>query len=252
VPTRGAGGRIEGVLGVCLDITERRRTEEDNGRLLHDIETTRRRLGLLSKRLIEVQEQERAAIARELHDDIGQVLTSVKIQLSIMLNETAGAGGPHRDICEAVANVDNTIQLVRELSVALRPSTLEHLGLGPTLRWYIAQESARGAFTTHFEMHPPDFQVPLPLATTSFRIVQQAIRQAQKPLGASHVHVHVSRTEHTLELWIKSDINSTVAVDTADDADLLLIRERARVAGGECETHVTPTHSRVTIRLPIK
>jgi signal transduction histidine kinase len=244
--------QVVGVMGAKLDITSWRRTEEANARLLHDVESTHKRLALLSRRLIEVQEQERAVTARELHDDVGQALTSIRLQLSIILSEESVAEMPHSMISNAKATVDDTLQLVRELSLTLRPSLLEHLGLGPTLRWYIAQQATHGHFTGHFEMDPLDFRVSLPVATTCFRITQHAIRHARKFLQSSLVDVHLACTDPTLKLRITCNSSQIEDQKGTTDFELLLIRERARFAGGHSKITSSPTGTEISIQLPIK
>src|SRR5712691_10753212 len=131
-PLRDSTGEIIGAVGFVRDITERVRSQE--------------RLQTLSRRLLTAQEQERRRLAIELHDEIGQVLTAVTLNLQSLFKRV---DEKERELVqECMQVVQAAIQQVRELSINLRPSLLDDLGLEPALRWLLDQQSQRAGFET--------------------------------------------------------------------------------------------------------
>ncbi|MFY9552910.1 MAG: PAS domain-containing protein, partial [Thermoanaerobaculia bacterium] len=156
------GGRVDRAVLVAQDITESRVREEE-------LRTSRERLRRLSRRLIEAQETERGHIARELHDEIGQALTAVKMSLQAAVRK-----GPGASLDDSIALVDGALGQVRDLSVALRPSLLDELGLVPALRWYLSQQAQRVGFSPRFEADSEIGAAP-DIETACFRIAQEAL-----------------------------------------------------------------------------
>src|SRR2546427_3124953 len=126
-------------LVVINDITERQRTQQALEHVNRELELSHERLRALSRRLLEVQEEERGRLARDLHDDIGQALTALKIQLESLQR----AGGPvgHR-ILECVETTRHTLERVRQLSLSLRPLQLDDLGLVAALRSHLDRQAS--------------------------------------------------------------------------------------------------------------
>ncbi len=128
-------GRLVGHLILFHDNTRRRRVEEERERLFEEVSASRERLISLSRQLVEVQEAERRQLARDLHDEIGQVLTGLKFTLDAQGGSSIG--GPRGNGASATELVDDLIERVRELSLNLRPAMLDDLGLLPALLWYV-------------------------------------------------------------------------------------------------------------------
>ena len=110
-----------------------------------ELREKREKLQALSRQLIEAQEAERRSISRELHDDFGQILTALKLHLTM--------GG--RDESESIAMVDGALARMRELAHDLRPPMLDELGLVPSLRWYLEREARRAVLVTYIQLSPP-------------------------------------------------------------------------------------------------
>jgi signal transduction histidine kinase len=125
---------------MLLDITERKKAEVD-------LRSAKSRLQRLSRRLLEVQENDRRAIARELHDEIGQILTAAKIDLQVVRRGKIPEDLAAR-LDENIASLDNCLSRVRNLSLDLRPSMLDDLGLVAALRWQLNRQAERGVRTT--------------------------------------------------------------------------------------------------------
>lgn len=133
------------LLGIVQDISELKRAEAEAQR-------SRRRLETLSQRLLEAQEAERRLIARKLHDQIGQALTAVKLNLQSLQGAGGGAVSP---LDESLEIVEQAMQIVRSLSLELRPSLLDDLGLAAALRWYADRQARRARFAVRLRTQLP-------------------------------------------------------------------------------------------------
>jgi PAS domain S-box-containing protein len=184
-------GEPVGVQGVVRDITDRKRAQEV--------------MRTYSQRLIEAQEAERQHIARELHDEIGQVLTAVRINLQSMQR----SGGTNEDVLrldESIGIVDEALGRVGELSIELRPSLLDDLGLTAALRWYVDRYAQRtGIIAEVLNGFEEDDRLPRDLETTCFRIAQEALTNAARHAKAASVSVQLERSRERILLTIIDD-----------------------------------------------
>jgi signal transduction histidine kinase len=208
-----------------------------NARLFEQVVMGHERLQILSQQLIEVQENERRHIARELHDEIGQALTALKVNLQTLgrLRDTEGL---EVHIQESIAIVDRTIQQVRNLSLDLRPSLLDDLGIVAALRWYIDRQAQRAGFEAQFLASPPELRLPADLETTCFRIVQEALTNVIRHAQAERVRIELRKQPDALLLTIVDDgigfdlreVGQRKAGNTT--LGLLGMRERVQLVGG--------------------
>jgi len=200
---------------------------------LAELRLAHRRLGQLHGRLEDAKEEERRIIAHELHDELGQVLTALKLRLQL-------DPGPRQGVPDPLRLIDQVIAQVRTLSGALRPALLDEVGLVPALRAYlVSQEAVSGvvmyldtdeATTDATERHP-DFEI------ACFRVVQESVTNALRHAAARGVRVRLVRTGHLLSLSIQDDGRGfdTATLDRAAAAGHLGVvgmRERARARGG--------------------
>ena len=146
---RGEHGAVIRLTGLCVDITERRRAEEEKTRLYEQVRAGRERLQILSRQLVQVQEAERQEIARELHDEIGQTLTGLKLNLEMGARLPADAR--RNELQEALFLVNDLMARARELSLNLRPAMLDDLGLLPTLLWHFERYFHQTRIQVSFE-----------------------------------------------------------------------------------------------------
>ena len=226
-------GQIVGVQGMARDITERKLAQDT--------------LQMFSRQLIEAQEDERRRIARELHDQIGQILTAVKMNLHTVqrFNLVSEAGSYLKDNIEAV---DEALRLVRDLSIELRPSVLDDLGLATALGWYVDRYTKRTGLNVDvvIEMPNPNERFSRDLETACFRIAQEALTNVVRHASASNVTLQLTRTAKTLTLVVKDNgvgfdlkslRNRSPRVATLG---LVSMQERAHAAGGNLEIESTP------------
>ncbi len=223
---------------IIHDITERKRAEQERERLLAQVRAGREQLQSLSRRMLEVQENERRHIARELHDDIGQDLTAAKINLQALqrVSETAL---PHVE--DSIAIVERALQQVRNLSLELRPSMLDDLGLIPALRWYIGRTAQRAGLEAEFSNQLGNARLPPEIETTCFRITQAALMNTVKHAHADRVSVRLGIKNSELYLTIR-DNGIGFDVDAArrqaiegNSLGILSMEERVFLAGGRIE-----------------
>jgi PAS domain S-box-containing protein len=184
-------GVAVGVQGTARDITDRKRAQEA--------------LRIYSQRLIQVQEAERENIARELHDEIGQVLTAVRINLQSIQRScrTADCVPP---LNESIGIVDEALGRVRELSIELRPSLLDDLGLTAALRWYVDRYAQRtGIIAEVLNSSREDGRLPRELETACFRIAQEALTNVARHAQAGSVSVQLERSRERMLLTVMDD-----------------------------------------------
>jgi signal transduction histidine kinase len=197
---------------------------------------SREQLQKLSRRLITAQETERQRIARELHDEIGGSLSAIKMNLQ-SVRRTVGTPGLVAQLQESIEVVDQTLRRVRDLSVALRPSLLDDLGLVPALRWYVDRQSQRGGPRCKFDADEA-IEAPPEVQTACFRIAQEALTNVVRHSGAHQIDVSLRQSDGWLELTVVDDgrgfdVKLAVGRIGADASlGLLGMRERARLLGG--------------------
>jgi signal transduction histidine kinase len=242
---------------ITIEVAEALALAIHQTRLSEEIELNRKRLSRLSRRLMETQETERQRIARELHDQIGQSLVAVKLQLQSM------SGLSERDhlvvrLRESIAVVERTIRQVRDLSFDLRPSVLDDLGLLATLRWYVDRQCGWAGVSAQFAPDPPEMDLPPQIEVTAFRIAQEALTNALHHAQATEVCVCLEKRDRELVLRVQDDGIGfdEEAVLRADyegqSLGLLGMHERAQLAGGQLEIESAPGQgTMVQARLPL-
>lgn len=176
----------------------------DRARLYSEVQAARARLQNLSQRLLDAQEQERRHIARELHDEVGQVLGALKINLHVLRGQVA-APENSRWIDDSMAMLDQLMQQVRALSLDLRPSVLDDLGLLAALEWYTGRLAQRSGLRIIFHDQVAGLAVPPDIATACFRVAQEALTNIVRHAQASRVIVTLNVHDGMLALSVQDD-----------------------------------------------
>lgn len=198
----------------------------------------------LSRSLLEAQESERRAIARELHDELGQSLQALKINVQTAQRVPQQSAAR---LAESIGLLDLTIQQVRALSVDLRPSLLDDLGLVAALEWYVGRQAQRVGFVGRFTAEPRELRLNPTVETTCFRIVQEALTNVARHAKAQHVWVDLQQQGEEVRLTIRDDgagFDVRAAQERAVQGGsfgVLGMRERAELAGGVLAIQSTPT-----------
>ena len=162
-----------------------------------------RQLKALSRHVLEVQELERRRVAIELHDELGQSLTAIKInlQLSQRLKEQ-----PLSELnLESIRIVEDALQQVRRLATTLRPSMLDDLGLAPALKWIAEQSAGRGGFAVNFHHVRAQSRLAPDIETACFRIVQEALTNITRHAQAQRVEISLRREGEDMVLSVQDD-----------------------------------------------
>ncbi|HUJ79217.1 MAG TPA: PAS domain S-box protein [Nitrospiria bacterium] len=196
-PFRDAEGRIIGVLATVWEMTERKRTEAA-------LREHAERMQMLSRQLVEAQEAEGRRIGRELHDELGQILTSLKIYLQT-LPERSDPASFGKLQADSLALIDQALDRVRNLSSDLRPTVLDDLGLAAALRWMLDRRAREAGFTTQCVARGMDERLPPEIESTAFRIAQEALTNVIKHANARSVRVELSRRKNVMTLLIVDD-----------------------------------------------
>ena len=241
--------RAEAALQKANDVLEQR--VQERTKVLVEMNRERQ---VLSRRLMEVQETERRAIARELHDEIGQSLTAVKMNLQSMERIAPSL----TQLEDSMGIVEVVLQQVRNISLNLRPSMLDDLGLVPALRWYLDRQSQRAGLTAHFTAD--DITVPLPqeLESTCFRVAQEALTNVIRHAKAQHVYVELQHNENEVNLVIRDDgvgfdvDNAKERATRGASLGVLGMQERVHLINGEIKIGSVPHHgTEIEVRIPI-
>jgi PAS domain S-box-containing protein len=227
-------------------------------RLFEQVRDGRERLQNLSRQLVEAQETERRHLARELHDEIGQTLTVLKIELQAIqrLPDTLPLASY---LEESIGIAEQTLQRVRNLSLDLRPSLLDDLGLVPALRWYVDRQARRVGFAAQFAADQLEERLPEDVEITCFRVVQEALTNVVRHAQAQRVSVDLRRRGADLQVLICDDGMGFDVQKTLQRAargaslGLLGMQERVLLVGGQIEIESAPQRgTEIRVRFPIK
>lgn len=256
-------GEFAGAFGMFTDITERKRAAEERERLLEQVSAGREKLQVLSRRLVEVHEIERRNIARELHDEIGQTLTGLKLILEmnhraqraleqrfldaqVTTPPSPGQSAPPPKqpprLDAALELVNGLMEQVRELSLTLRPTMLDDLGLLPTLLWHFERYEAQTQIKVSFGHANLERRFAPEIETAAYRIVQEALTNVARYARVTSVSVRLWANEDMLGIEIRDDgVGFDARAEPAlGSGGLTGMRERALLLQGQLEIRSEP------------
>jgi signal transduction histidine kinase len=239
-PLWGGDGAFQGIIESMRDITEHVEAEEA-------LQQYAERLRALSARLAEVAEAERQRLARELHDQVGQNLTALGINLNIVrtqLPEEAAASVRSR-MDDSLSLVEQTTERIRDLMANLRPPVLDDYGLVTALHWYGGQFTDRTAIAVAVQGEEPIPRLAAHVENALFRIAQEALTNAAKHAQATQVVVTVEVESGTLRLIVADDgigfdLEHLTEPNGSRGWGLLTMTERAEGVGGHCRIETGP------------
>jgi two-component system sensor histidine kinase UhpB len=268
---KGSDGLPSGSLELNTDITDQKQAQEAlkaaHEELEHrviertaELSEANERLRVLSRRLMEVQELERRAIARDLHDEIGQALTAIKLNLRELGEARECATGAAQDthLFDSLQILDQVLRHIRNLALDLRPSMLDELGLIPALRWYVGRQAERAGWELQFLADEGVTRPPSNVEITCFRLTQEALTNVARHAKATRVGVRLELGLRELTIIISDNgigfdpdlIRSGARAGTS--VGLSGMEERVRLAGGRImihSTHAGGTEIRATFPL---
>ena len=245
-------GKPVRVVGGISDISERRRAEEALG-------NSRRQLRALTARIQSGREEERASVAREIHDELGQVLTAIKMNLD-WLERKMGEGENGlllsrfiERVVESGEMTDAAIKNVQRIATELRPEALDNLGLAEALLQEANRFQQRGGPACELQLTAEALNLPTPVATTVFRVFQEALTNVARHAKATSVRVSLEADAEILVLQVE-DNGQGIRPEALTDSrslGLLGMQERASVLAGEVTiSPVSPHGTRVSLSLP--
>ena len=206
---------------------------------------------LLPEQIVRVQEEERRHIARELHDEIGQVLTAAILNLEFHGTEPV----PPDARAEVVGDLRRVLARVRDLSLNLSPPLLDEAGLDPALRWYAERQSAAGRLPVSVRVAGCE-RASREVEITAFRIVQEAVTNALRHADASAIEI-VVECDAELVVEVRDDGRGFDVARTLEASrngaslGLAGICERAHLVGGQCDIASGPHGTSIRARLPL-
>ncbi|HLG16681.1 MAG TPA: PAS domain S-box protein [Blastocatellia bacterium] len=240
---RSESGELLSYEGTLVDITERKLAEQA---LKHYGE----RLESLTHQLIQARENEQHRIARELHDEVGQVLTVVGFDLH-GLQKTEGTPAFAERLEDCKRSVKRAIDQVRNLALDLRPTLLDDFGLGPALKWCATRAADRAGLALDLAIDELEQRFSGDLETIIYRVAQEALTNVMRHANATQLRVELHHRNAELQLVI-SDNGAGFDVAAAEERaarglslGLLGMEERVSLAGGQIEVESAPSHGTV-------
>ena len=215
------------VFGTAQDITERKHAEEE-------LRTSRERLRALAAYLQSVREEERSRIARELHDEIGQALTGIKLVLERSIREQSAS--VQANLTQALVVANELIGRVRDLSLELRPAMLDDLGLLAALRWHFERYTSQVNIKVDFNQAGLERRRFQPeIETAAYRIVQEALTNVARHAKVERAEVNIRADDSMLRIEVRdAGIGfPSGSVITSNTGGLSGMRERATMLGGQ-------------------
>jgi PAS domain S-box-containing protein len=228
-------GAYVGSVAMAVDVTERRKSEQA--------------LRALSQQVLTVQEQERRALARELHDEVGQVLTAVAINLQTLTALCPPDARPTLD--DSAAIVAEAIRQVRGLSLDLRPPMLDDFGLAAAVKWYAGQQARRAGLPITVDAGETVPRLPAELEAGCFRVMQEAVTNALRHARATTIRVRLLNLGGELLLEVADDGAGFDPAASNGGFGLTGMRERAELLGGALAVVSAPGRgTTITLRVP--
>ena len=249
IPQQGEGGKIVDFIHVIRDITGRKQTEEA-------IRKNQEQLRNLAAYLQQVGETERTNIAREIHDELGQALTVLKMDLALMRKKWPEDTESLNERTEAMLTlIDKTIQSVKKISTELRPGLLDDLGLSAAIEWQSDEFQKRTGIRCTVTTDPPDITLDRERNTAIFRILQETLTNAARHADATEVNILLQKKNNRAELHVVDNGKGITEEQLSNPKSfgLLGIRERVTIFGGTITiTGVPGKGTTVTVSIPVR
>ena len=240
-------GRIAGHFGIQRDVTDRHQATEQ-------IRASREQLRALASRLQDVREEERTGIAREIHDELGQALTGLKLDISWMKHRLPRNHEMMDHCASIIERIDQTLTSVRRIATELRPSVLDQLGLEAALEWQGQEFSTRTGIEVGIEIATDGQPLPDDLGSSAFRILQESLTNVARHAQATYVTIRLTRTPDLLVLEVTDNgIGArTECLGGTKSLGVVGMRERALACGGEFTISGHPDRgTTVQLRVPL-
>jgi signal transduction histidine kinase len=239
-------GRIIGHFGIQRDVTQRRLEEKE-------VLRSRQELRDLTTRLQLVREEERTYLAREVHDELGQALTGLKIDLAWLRSRLTDRALVDR-VQSVIVRIDGAMDTVRRIATDLRPSVLDDLGLVAAVEWQAQEFERSTGVPVQLEVQAEHVELEDSCATTAFRILQETLTNVVRHARATRVHIALRVSAEILRLEVRDNGRGISAAEIASPRSLGLLgsRERAMACGGELMIRgLRGQGTTVSLRIPL-
>jgi PAS domain S-box-containing protein len=228
-------------------------------RLFEQVSESHKRLQLLSEKLVEIQEAERRNLARELHDQIGQMLTSLRLNLDLAVRSMPAdqlfTEETHKQLTRANETAGQLLDRIREISLDLRPTLLDDLGLLPALLVQFERFTARTNIQIHFKHSGLENRFSSQIETVAFRVVQEALTNVARHAKTSEAHVRLWVDPQFLRLQVEDHgvgFDPQVALISTQTSGLSGMQERVHLCNGQFEIESSFGHGAcLTVELPL-
>jgi PAS domain S-box-containing protein len=230
-PFRNPSGELIGIVEDFKDISERKRTEEA-------LRRSRRRMRELASYLESAREKERTRVAREIHDELGQSLTALKMELHWCIKRLPEHDELLAERARAISDlVDMTVHLVQRISSELRPGLLDNLGLSAAIEWQANQFQDRTGIPCNFTSEPDEIVLDQTLSTAIFRVCQEALTNIARHANATNAQIRLNRTPDAVELKVSDNGRGITEKEISDSKSfgIMGMRERVHSLGGILE-----------------
>lgn len=234
------------MIGTMMDITEQKLAEQR-------LRDSREQLRALTAHQERIREEERTRIAREIHDELGQALTGLKMDLSWFAGRLPNNAQLQEKSASMLKLIDSTVHAVRRLSTELRPAILDSLGLIPAIEWMAQEFEKRTNVQCEFVAQNEELNVDQERTTTLFRICQEALTNVTRYAQATAVHIELDSDEERITLRISDNGRGITEAEqrATNSFGLLGMRERARLLGGTFEIRGEEGKgTTLTVRIP--
>jgi PAS domain S-box-containing protein len=245
----GKRDQLPRVLVINSDITERKRGEES-------LVLQKEQLRALAERLQWVREEDRKRVARDLHDQIGQILTAIKMDMTWMTRHLPESEGEVlARLTESIQLINDGVKSVRTICSGLRPGVLDDLGLAAAIEWQASEFAARNGVRCEVSVPPVDLHLDGDRATAAFRIFQECLTNVIRHAQAKSVRVSLCQEEENILLVVEDDGIGFCESDLSNSLGslgLLGMKERAQFCGGDVQISSSPGNgTTVAVRVPV-
>jgi PAS domain S-box-containing protein len=248
-----ADGKVGGIVIFSEEITERKKAQEA---LLRSEKEAfqRQQLRALADRMRQVREEERKTVARDLHDQIGQILTAIKMDMAWAVRHLPKSEDEvHRRLTGSIEMINDGVHSVRKICSGLRPGILDDLGLAAAIDWQANEFGSRTGIRCKVTLPPAELRLDGDRSTAIFRIFQECLTNVARHAEAQSVSASLTTQDEELLLVVQDDGKGFRASEAAGSLGVLGMKERAKACGGDVQVSSSPGKgTTVTVRVPVR